>query len=66
MMNVNEAYQAVVNELNENFKVGAYDINEANSIISALTIISKALQVQKPSDKKEVESVVEEVAQEEV
>lgn len=58
-MGLKEAFEMVVNTINTKFKEGLYDINEANSIISSINIIGKALSTETPAPDTKQEVVEE-------
>jgi len=53
-MGLKEAFEMVVNTINAKFKEGVYDINDANTIISAINVVGKALSAEKKSEEEEV------------
>jgi hypothetical protein len=46
-MELNEAFKVIVEKINENFKEGLYDINDAGVIVNSIGVIGKALSVVK-------------------
>lgn len=52
-MGLEEAFKTIVEKINENFKDGLYDINDASAIVNAVNIVGKSLSVVKQPDIKE-------------
>lgn len=58
-MELKEAFETIVNKINVNFKAGLYDINDASTILNAVTVVGKAISVEQPQDQP-IEMSVEE------
>lgn len=58
-MGLEEAFKTIVEKINENFKDGLYDINDASAIVNAVNIVGKALSVVKQPE--QVATATEEV-----
>lgn len=61
-MKLEEAFKTIIDKINENFKAGVYDVNDASVILNSITVIGKALGAAKVEDSVETdcEKLVEE------